>query len=301
MKAVVKNKAEPGLWLEEVPVPKVEGDDVLIRVLKTSICGTDVHIYNWDAWAQKTIPVPMTIGHEFVGVVDLVGDHVQGFAKGELVTGDGHIPCVHCRNCLAGRRHLCPNTQGVGVNRNGAWAEFLAIPQLNCWHADPSIPLDVLSCFDPLGNAVHTALSFDLVGEDVLITGAGPIGCMAIPICKRAGARHIVITDVNPYRLHLARKMGADLALDVRTEKISDAMQKLGMKEGFDVALEMSGNPKAFADILPSMFYGGKIALLGIMPSSAAIDWNVVVFHSLTLQGIYGRAMVGSSQKTTPR
>ena len=244
MNAVVKAKREPGLWLEEVPVPEVGSDDVLIRVLKASICGTDVHIYNWDDWAQKTIPVPMTIGHEFAGVVDAVGDHVKGFARGDLVVGEGHITCGHCRNCLAGRRHLCPNTFGVGVNRPGAWAEFVAIPQENCWHADPSIPLDVLSCFDPLGNAVHTALSFDLVGEDLLITGAGPIGCMAIPICKRAGARHVVVTDVNPYRLNLARTMGADLALDVRTEKIAGAMQKLGMKEGFDVALEMSGKPE---------------------------------------------------------
>src|SRR6266567_4149941 len=227
MKAVVKAKPEPGLWLEEVPVPKVEDDDVLIRVLKTSICGTDVHIYNWDAWAQKTIPVPMTIGHEFVGIVDLVGDHVKGFARGDLVVGEGHITCGHCRNCLAGRRHLCPNTQGVGVNRPGAWAEFVAIPQSNCWHADPSIPLDVLSCFDPLGNAVHTALSFDLVGEDVLITGAGPIGCMAIPICKQAGARHVVITDVNPYRLDLARKMAPNVVgVDVRTQKVAGAMEK---------------------------------------------------------------------------
>ena len=299
MQAVVKAKAEPGLWLEEVPVPEARRDDVLIRVLKTSICGTDVHIYNWDAWAQKTIPVPMTIGHEFVGVVDSVGDHVKGFAKGDLVVGEGHITCGHCRNCLAGRRHLCPNTQGVGVNRPGAWAEFVAIPQDNCWHADPSISLDVLSCFDPLGNAVHTALSFDLVGEDVLITGAGPIGCMAIPICKRAGARHVVITDVNPYRLDLARKMGVDVALDVRTEKVVDAMQKLGMKEGFDVALEMSGNPKAFADILPYMFHGGKIALLGIMPGSAAIDWNLVVFNQLTIKGIYGREMYETWYKMT--
>ncbi len=279
MKAVVKAKAEPGLWLEEVRVPKVGGDDVLIRVLKTSICGTDVHIYNWDAWAQKTIPVPMTIGHEFVGVVDAVGDHVKGFTRGDLVVGEGHITCGHCRNCLAGRRHLCPNTQGVGVNRPGAWAEFVAIPQDNCWHADPSIPLDVLSCFDPLGNAVHTALSFDLVGEDVLITGAGPIGCMAIPICKRAGARHVVI--------------------NVRIEKVTDAMDKLGMKEGFDVALEMSGNPKAFADILPNMFHGGNIALLGIMPGSAAIDWNTVVFSALTIKGIYGREMYETWYKMT--
>ena len=299
MKAVVKSKAEPGLWLEEVPVPEVKGDDVLIRVLKTSICGTDVHIYNWDAWAQKTIPVPMTIGHEFVGVIEKVGDHVKGFAQGDLVAVEGHITCGHCRNCLAGRRHLCPNTQGVGVNRPGAFAEYVAIPQSNLWHADPSIPLDVISCFDPLGNAVHTALSFDLVGEDVLITGAGPIGCMAIPICKHAGARHVVITDVNPYRLDLARKMGATLALDVRNEHLADAMKKLDMKEGFDVALEMSGNPKAFEEMLPNMFHGGKIALLGIMPGSAAVDWNTIVFSALTLKGIYGREMYETWYKMT--
>jgi threonine 3-dehydrogenase len=299
MQAIVKAKAEPGLWLQDVPVPDVQSDDVLIRVLKASICGTDVHIYNWDAWAQKTIPVPMTIGHEFVGVVERVGDHVKGFANGDLVVGEGHITCGHCRNCLAGRRHLCPNTSGVGVNRNGAWAEFVVIPQSNCWHADPSIPLDVLSCFDPMGNAVHTALSFDLVGEDVLITGAGPIGCMAIPICKHAGARHVVITDVNPYRLELAWKMKADLALNVRTQKLTDAMKQLGMKEGFDVALEMSGNPKAFDDILPNMFHGGKIALLGIMPGTAAIDWNTIVFDQLTIKGIYGRELYETWYKTT--
>jgi threonine 3-dehydrogenase len=258
-----------------------------------------VHIYNWDAWAQKTIPVPMTIGHEFVGVIHAVGDHVKGFAPGDLVTVEGHITCGHCRNCLAGRRHLCPNTEGVGVNRPGAWAEFVSIPQSNLWHADPSIPLDVLSCFDPLGNAVHTALSFDLVGEDVLITGAGPIGCMAVPICKQAGARHVVITDLNPYRLDLAKKMGATLALDVRSGKLSEAMAKLGIKEGFDVALEMSGNPKAFSDMLPNMFHGGKIALLGIMPGSAAIDWNLVVFNQLTLKGIYGREMYETWYKMT--
>ncbi len=300
MKAVVKAKAEPGLWLQEVPIPEVRGDDVLIRVLKASICGTDVHIYNWDAWAQKTIPVPMTIGHEFVGVIDRVGDHVKGFAPGDLVAVEGHITCGHCRNCLAGRRHLCPNTKGVGVNRPGAWAEYVAIPQSNLWHADPAIPLEVLSCFDPLGNAVHTSLSFDLVGEDVLITGAGPIGCMAVAICRQAGARHIVITDVNPYRLDLAKKMAAHVtSVDVRTQKLTDAMQELGMKEGFDVALEMSGNPKAFTDMLPNMFHGGKIALLGIMPGSAAIDWNLVVFNQLTLKGIYGREMYETWYKMT--
>ena len=300
MQAIVKAKPEPGLWLEEVPVPEVGSDDVLIRTLKASICGTDVHIYNWDAWAQKTIPVPMTIGHEFVGKIDRVGSNVRGFAEGDLVVGEGHITCGHCRNCLAGRRHLCPNTQGIGVNRSGAWAEFVAIPATNAWHADPAISLDVLSCFDPLGNAVHTALTYDLVGEDVLITGAGPIGCMAVPICKQAGARHVVITDVNPYRLGLAKKMAPNvLGVDVRTEKLADAMTQLGMKEGFDVCLEMSGNPKAFADILPNMFYGGKIALLGIMPSSAAIDWNIVVFHSLIIKGIYGREMFETWYKMT--
>src|SRR5215469_1985004 len=291
MQAVVKAKAEPGLWLEEVPVPKVGGADVLIRVLKTSICGTDVHIYNWDAWAQKTIPVPMTIGHEFVGVVDRVGDHVKGFAKGDLVVGEGHITCGHCRNCLAGRRHLCPNTEGVGVNRNGAWAEFVAIPQSNCWHADPSIPLDVLSCFDPLGNAVHTALSFDLVGEDVLITGAGPIGVMAAAISKHVGARHVVVTDLNPYRLELARKMGATRAVDVRTQMLGDVMQSLGMTEGFDVGMEMSGNDRAFRDMLAVMNHGGRVAILGIPPNEVSIDWNQVIFKGLVLKGVYGREM----------
>jgi threonine 3-dehydrogenase len=300
MQAIVKSKAEPGLWLEEVPVPEIGPDNVLIRTLKASICGTDIHIYNWDAWAQKTIPVPMTIGHEFVGKIDRVGSNVRGFSEGDLVVGEGHITCGHCRNCLAGRRHLCPNTQGVGVNRPGAWAEFVAIPATNVWHADPSISLDVLSCFDPLGNAVHTALTYDLVGEDVLITGAGPIGCMAVPICKHAGARHVVVTDVNPYRLSLAKKMAPNVCgVDVRSEKLADAMKQLGMKEGFDVCLEMSGNPKAFADILPNMFYGGKIAMLGIMPSSASIDWNIVVFHSLTIKGIYGREMFETWYKMT--
>src|SRR5215216_7970349 len=299
MKAVVKAKREPGLWLEEVPVPQVGGDEVLIRVLKASICGTDVHIYNWDAWAQKTIPVPMTIGHEFVGVVNDVGDHVKGFAKSDLVVGEGHITCGHCRNCLAGRRHLCPNTQGVGVNRPGAWAEFVAIPQDNCWHADPSISLDVLSCFDPLGNAVHTALSFDLVGEDVLITGAGPIGCVAIPICKRAGARHVVVTDVNPDRLALAKQMGATRVVDVSKEKLPDVQRELGMKEGFDVGLEMSGNPRALSDMIDNMFHGGRIALLGIMPEKAAVDWNKVVFNMLTIRGVYGREMYETWYKMT--
>jgi threonine 3-dehydrogenase len=281
-------------------VPEVGDDDVLIRIRKTSICGTDVHIYNWDAWSQKTIPVPMVVGHEFVGVVERVGARVKGFAPGDLVTGEGHIVCGHCRNCLAGRRHLCPNTQGVGVNRQGAFAEFLSIPMSNVWHADPNIPLDVLSCFDPLGNATHTALSFDLIGEDVLITGAGPIGCMAVAICRHAGARNIVITDINPYRLDLAKKMARNVfAVDVRNHSLGEAMKELGMKEGFDVALEMSGSPKAFNDLLPNMFHGGKIALLGIMPDQAAIDWNTVVFSALTIKGIYGREMYETWYKMT--
>ena len=300
MKALVKKRAEPGLWLEDVPVPEVGSDDVLIRILKTSICGTDVHIYNWDAWSQKTIPVPMVIGHEFVGVIDRVGDRVRGFAPGDLVTGEGHIVCGHCRNCLAGRRHLCPNTQGVGVNRQGAFAEYLSIPISNVWHADPNIPLDVLSCFDPLGNATHTALSFDLIGEDMLITGAGPIGCMAVAICRHAGARNVVITDINPYRLDLAKKMAPNVfGVDVRSSTLADAMKQLGMKEGFDVALEMSGSPKAMTDLLPAMFHGGKIALLGIMPGSAAIDWNLLVFNQLTIKGIYGREMYETWYKMT--
>src|SRR6202049_230766 len=291
MQAVVKSKAEPGLWLEEVPVPEVGGDDVLIRVLKTSICGTDVHIYNWDAWAQKTIPVPMTIGHEFVGIVDLVGNHVKGFATGDLVVGEGHITCGHCRNCLAGRRHLCPNTKGVGVNRPGAWAEFVAIPQSNCWHADPSIPLDVLSCFDPLGNAVHTALTFDLVGEDVLITGAGPIGIMAAAVARHIGARHVVITDINPKRLKLAEEVADVVAVDVSKTDLKETMSRLKMKEGFDVGLEMSGAPAAFDQLFDTILPGGRVALLGLPAQPTLIDWNKIIFKQLTIKGIYGREM----------
>ena len=299
MPAVVKTRSEPGLELQEVPVPEIGPNDVLIRVQMASICGTDVHIYNWDAWAQKTIPVPLVIGHEFVGIVADVGSAVTEFKPGELVTTEGHIVCGHCRNCLAGRRHLCPNTKGIGVNRPGGFAEFVSVPASNIWRCDPSIPLDVISCSDPLGNAVHTALSFDLVGEDVLITGAGPIGCMAVPIAKMAGARKVVITDVNPYRLDIARKMGATLAIDVRETKLQDAMHDLGMKEGFDVGLEMSGNPRAFTDMLDVMVNGGRIAMLGIMPGSAAIDWNLVVFRGLTIKGIYGREMFETWYKMT--
>lgn len=299
MKALVKKEATPGLWLEEVPVPSCGINDVLIKILKTSICGTDVHIYNWDSWAQKTIPVPMVTGHEFVGRVATVGSNVPGFKPGDLVSGEGHLVCGFCRNCLAGRRHLCPHTSGVGVNRQGCFAEYLCIPMSNVWYADRNLPTDVISCFDPLGNAVHTALSFDLLGEDVLITGAGPIGCMAVAVAKHAGARYVVVTDVNPYRLELARKMGATLALDVRSERIETAQKRLGMKEGFDVGLEMSGNASALRGMLANMCHGGRIAMLGIPEADTLIDWNLIVFNSLTVKGIYGREMYETWYKMT--
>ncbi len=298
MKALVKAKPEEGLWLQDIPIPEVGKNDVRIKILKSSICGTDIHIWNWNEWAQKTIPVPMAVGHEFVGLVDTVGENVEDFKPGELVSGEGHLVCGRCRNCLAGRRNLCPNTSGVGVNRPGAHAEYLTIPVTNVWTADPGIPLEVTSCFDPLGNATHTALSFDVLGEDVLITGAGPIGCMAAAIAKYAGARYIVVTDVNPYRLGLARKMGATLALDVRTETIDEAQKKLGMKEGFDVGMEMSGSPDAFRSMLANMSHGGKIAMLGLLPKTE-IDWNYVVFNGLTIKGIYGREMYETWYKMT--
>jgi threonine 3-dehydrogenase len=299
MKAIVKAAAGRGMTeLRDVPVPDVGINDVLIRVLKTSICGTDVHIWNWDEWARKTIPVPMTIGHEFVGVVEAFGDNVHDYAAGDLVSGEGHIVCGRCRNCLAGRRHLCPHTSGVGVNRDGAFAEYLRMPVTNVWPCDPKIPTDVLSCFDPLGNATHTALSFDLLGEDVLITGAGPIGIMATAIARHCRARHIVVTDVNPYRLSLAKAMGATLTLDARKDSVSKVPARLGMKEGFDVLMEMSGSPDALRDALPSMCHGGKIAMLGILPATE-VDWSVVVFNSLTIKGIYGREMYETWYKMT--
>ena len=291
MKALVKKYAKPGLWLDEVPVPEYGINDVLIKIHKTSICGTDIHIYNWDDWAQKTIPVPMVTGHEYVGTVEAFGSNVQDLKIGEVVSGEGHIVCGHCRNCRAGRRHLCPNTRGVGVNRPGCFAEYLSIPVSNIWHADPKIPMDVLSVFDPFGNATHTALSFNVLGEDVLITGAGPIGIMASAICKHAGARYVVITDINPYRLKLAKKMGVTVAVDITKEDLRNVMKTLGMKEGFDVGLEMSGNPKALNDMIDVMSHGGKIALLGILPSNAGVDWEKIVFNGLTLKGIYGREM----------
>jgi len=298
MKALVKSKSESGLWLQDIPTPKIGIDDVLIKIHKTSICGTDVHIFNWDAWAQKTIKTPLVIGHEFVGSVEKIGDNVHDVELGELVSGEGHVVCGRCRNCRAGRRHLCKDPRCIGVDRDGAFAEYLSLPISNVWHCDPHIPTDILSCFDPFGNAVHTTLSFDLVGEDVLITGAGPIGCMAVAVAKHAGARHVVITDINPYRLELAKKMGPTLTLDVRSERIKDAVKKLDMKEGFDVGLEMSGSPDAFKSMLANMCHGGKIALLGIMPDTA-INWDYVVFNGLTIKGIYGREMFETWYKVT--
>ena len=298
MKAIVKTKPEVGLRLEDMAVPEIGINDVLIRIQKTSICGTDVHIYNWDSWAQKTIKPPMAIGHEFVGVIEKIGSNVHDFKPGDLVSGEGHLVCGRCRNCLAGRRHLCKEPRGVGVNRDGAFAEFLAIPVTNAWYCDADIPLDVLSCFDPFGNAVHTALTFDLVGEDVLITGAGPIGSMAVAVAKHAGARHVVITDVNPYRLELAKKMGATRTVDVRTERLEDVVEELDMKEGFDVGLEMSGNPDALRSMMANMCHGGRMALLGILPEMS-IDWDYVVFNGLTLKGIYGRKMYETWYKVT--
>ena len=299
MKAIVKAKPEPGLWLADVPVPKIRHNEVLIKILRSAICGTDVHIYNWDSWSQKTIPVPMHIGHEFVGTIEQVGSHVVDFKKGDIVSGEGHLVCGHCRNCLAGRRHLCKDTKGVGVNRPGAFAQYLAIPVTNVWYCDPDIPLETLACFDPLGNATHTALSFDVLGEDVLITGAGPIGCMAAAIARHSGARHVVVTDINPFRLDLAKGAGATLALDVNRQSVADAQKELGMKEGFDVAMEMSGSPAALHTILQNMCHGGKIAMLGIMPDQTAIDWNTVVFNMLTIKGIYGREMYETWYKMT--
>lgn len=299
MKALVKRHSKPGLWLEDVPEPTIGINDVLIRVEKTGICGTDLHIYNWDAWAQKTIPVPMVVGHEFVGEVVSVGSNVHDFYPGEIVSGEGHVVCGHCRNCLAGRRHLCAATQGIGVNRPGAFAEYFSVPQTNVWHHSPDIDREVASIFDPFGNAVHTALSFDLLGEDILITGAGPIGCMAAAVAKYAGARYVVVTDVNPWRLELAQSMGATRVVDVRKEKLADVQKELGMKEGFDVGLEMSGNATAFQDMLANMCHGGKVAMLGIPSGPIAIDWNTVIFNMLTIKGIYGREMYETWYKMT--
>jgi threonine 3-dehydrogenase len=299
MKGLVKSKKEPGLWLDDVEAPKIGINDVLIRVHRTGICGTDLHIYKWDDWAQRTIPVPLVIGHEFVGEIVEVGSNVVDFYPGEIVSGEGHVVCGRCRNCLAGRRHLCAHTQGVGVNRPGAFAEYVALPMTNIWRHHKSIDLDVASIFDPFGNAVHTALSFPVLGEDVLITGAGPIGLMAAAVVRHAGARYVVITDVNRYRLDLARKMGVTLALDVRQGTLAETQKQLGMTEGFDVGLEMSGNATAFRDMLGNMSHGAKIAMLGIPEREMSIDWRTLVFNMLTIKGIYGREMYETWYKMT--
>lgn len=291
MKALVKSKAEPGLWLEEITEPAIGINDVLIRVRYTGICGTDVHIYQWDDWAQKTIHVPMTIGHEFAGRIVAVGSNVNDFYPGDIVSGEGHVVCGRCRNCLAGRRHLCASTEGVGVNRPGAFAELISLPMTNIWRHNPGINQEVAAIFDPFGNAVHTALSFPVLGEDVLITGAGPIGIMAIPVVQHAGARHVVVTDLNPFRLELARKMGATLAVNPSETSLRAVQKQLGMAEGFDVGLEMSGDPQALRDMMAGMSHGGKIAILGIPAKEVAIDMRQVIFSMLTLKGIYGREM----------
>jgi len=301
MKALVKQHAKEGLWLEEVPVPEIGNNDVLVKIHKTAICGTDIHIYNWDAWAQKTIPVPMTIGHEFAGKIVEVGANVTELTIGDIVSGEGHIVCERCRNCLAGRRHLCPNTIGIGVNRTGCFAEYLSIPAKNVFRPNCKIPTEVLACFDPYGNAVHTALSFNMVGEDVLITGAGPIGIMAAMIAAHCGARNIVITDLNQYRLDLAKSIVPKaIPINVNDEHITrDFMRSLGILEGFDVGMEMSGSPHAFRDMLSNMINGGKIAMLAIMPEGTGIDWDQVVFKGLYIKGIYGREIFETWYKGT--
>ena len=291
MKALVKAQAAPGLSIEDIPEPSIGINDVLIRVRRTGICGTDVHIYDWDAWARQTIPVPMAIGHEFVGEIVVVGSNVIDFHPGELVSGEGHVVCGRCRNCMAGRRHLCAHTSGVGVNRPGCFAEFISLPMTNIWRHDPRVDRGAAAIFDPLGNAVHTALAFDVLGEDVLITGAGPIGIMAAAVVRHAGARYVVITDVNEYRLDLARKVGVDLALNVKQTSIAEAQKTLGLQEGFDVGLEMSGNATAFRDMVHNLCHGGKIAMLGIPTEDIAINWREVIFNMLTIKGIYGREM----------
>lgn len=289
MKALVKARPEPGLWMEEVPEPAVGINDVLIRVERTGVCGTDLHIHSWDAWARRTVPVPLVVGHEFVGEIVDVGSNVNDFQPGDVVSGEGHVVCGRCRNCMAGRRHLCARTEGVGVERPGAFAEYITIPMTNVWHHAAGIDRNVAAIFDPFGNAVHSALSFKVLGEDVLLTGAGPIGLMAAAVVRHAGARHVVITDVNDYRLGLAERMGVTRAVDARTSSIATIQEELGMEEGFDVGLEMSGSPDAFREMLGNMAHGGRIAMLGTPTQEIGIDWNVVIFNMLTIKGIYGR------------
>jgi threonine 3-dehydrogenase len=299
MPALVKARAEPGLWLEEVPVPEFDSNDVLVRVLKTGICGTDLHIYEWDEWARETIPVPMVVGHEFVGEIVAVGANVNDYRPGMIVSGEGHVVCGRCRNCMAGRRHLCHHSQGIGVNRPGAFAQYVVIPNANVWEHAPHVDLEVASIFDPFGNAVHTALQWELLGEDVLITGAGPIGMMAAAVCRHAGARHVVVTDVNPWRLNVARRMGATRVVNVREEDLSDVQRQLGMAEGFDVGLEMSGAPAALQSMIENMAHGGRISLLGIPAGAMGVDWRKVVFNMITLKGIYGRQIFETWYKMT--
>jgi threonine 3-dehydrogenase len=299
LKALVKSHSEPGLWLTDVPEPTLGINDVLIRVLKTGICGTDLHIYEWDDWARATIPVPMTIGHEFVGSIVAVGSNVSDFHPGEIVSGEGHVVCGRCRNCLAGRRHLCAHTQGVGVNRPGCFAELIALPMSNIWRHQEDMDLEIAAIFDPFGNAVHTALAFDVLGEDVLVTGAGPIGVMATAVARHAGARFVVVTDLNPYRLDLARKMGATLAINPAEVSLPEVQRKLGMTEGFDVGMEMSGNASAFQGMIQNMSHGGKIAMLGIPAGEMAVNWRQIIFNMLTIRGIYGREMYETWYKMT--
>ncbi len=291
MKALVKREARKGIWMEDAPLPDVGMNDVLIRILRTAICGTDLHIYLWNEWAARTIPVPMVIGHEFVGEIVEVGENVNDFHAGQIVSGEGHVVCGRCRNCMAGRRHLCAHTSGVGVNRPGAFAEYISLPMSNVWEHRDGIDLDIASIFDPFGNAVHTALQFDLLGEDVLITGAGPIGCMAAAVCKFAGARNVVITDISDHRLGLASSMGATRAVNITRESLADVQRDLDMGEGFDVAMEMSGAPSAFQDILNNLCHGGKVAVLGIPDKDYSIDWEKIIFNMITVRGVYGREM----------
>ena len=299
MKALVKNRAKEGLWMEELPDPVVLPHHVLVKVDRAGICGTDLHIYKWNDWAKKTIPVPLVVGHEFVGKIVEVGSEVTDFKLGELVSGEGHVVCGRCRNCMAGRRHLCADTAGIGVTRPGAFAEYIALPQTNVWVHKPGIDLDIAAIFDPFGNAAHSTLSFDILGEDVLITGAGPIGSMSAAIARHAGARHVIVTDFNPYRLELAKKMGATRVVDISKESLKEVQKELGMEEGFDIGLEMSGSPHAFNDMLANMCHGGKIAMLGIPEKEMPIDWNIVVFNMLTIKGIYGREMYDTWYKMT--
>jgi threonine 3-dehydrogenase len=299
MKALVKRSAEPGIWMENVPMPTISTNEVLIKVEKTAICGTDLHIYNWDAWSQRTIHPPLVIGHEFVGEIVELGLGVHNYSVGDRVSAEGHITCGMCRNCRAGRRHLCTDTKGIGVNRDGAFAEYITVPASNLWLIPDEIPSEIAACFDPLGNATHCALSFTVVGEDVLITGAGPIGIMAAGICRFIGARHIVVTDINDFRLELAGKMGATHLVNVARENLDEAMRAQNIHEGFDIGLEMSGNPEAFNDMLHHMYHGGRVALLGILPAKTLIDWDQVIFKGLHIKGIYGREMFETWYKMT--